>query len=108
MLPARNDEIPPDTPEANPPNAPAVIPALRASLKSPPAASVLIPEPAAAPNIGPRGVIAKAIGNTTGSAFLTTFTTFLTNFLTPLKSFLRKNSGCPVTGFSELSSLPTT
>ena len=41
-----------------------------------------------------------AIGNTIGASFLTVF-------FKPLNNFLRKNSGCPVSGFIEFSSLPT-
>ena len=93
VFPARSEPTPPAIPEAKPPIAPAFTPAFKASLILPPAAKVFIPEPIAAPKIGPNGVIANAMGKIIGTAFLITLTTFLTSFLTPLKSFLRKNSG---------------
>ena len=76
-----------------------------------------MPPPAAAPKIGPNGVMPRAMGNTTGATFLATATTFLTTFPTALptfltvffifpKSFLKKNSAMPVSGFMLLASEP--
>ena len=47
-------------------------------------------------------------GKTIGAIFFTTFTTAFTAFFTVLAINAKKNSGCPVTGLIELSSLPTT
>ena len=54
------------------------------------------------------GTKLKPIESAIGATFLTTLITFLTAFFSPLNSFLRKNSGCPVTGLIEFNSLPTT
>jgi hypothetical protein len=54
----------------------------------PPWISVPIPEPSAAPKIGPRGVNDKAIGRMIGATFLSTLTTAFTALVTPLTTLL--------------------
>ena len=77
-----------------------------------------MPDPKAAPYIGPKGVIAKAMGKTIGatffkalptpfSALFTPFATPLTAFFTPLNKPFRKNSGNPVSGFNLFLLVPT-
>ncbi len=102
------EPIAPVTPLNKPAVKPPIAPIFKASFKLPPCANVPMPLPNAEPAIMPNGVIDKPTDKTNGATFLTTLTTDLTAFFKPLKSFFRKNSGCPVTGLRELSSLPTT
>ena len=99
----------PEKPAKIPPAAPDIKPDLRASPILPPLTSVPIPDPRAAPNTGPNGPnTERAIGNTTGNAFLTTLTTPFIALPIPLNIFFKKNSGNPVSGLRSFSSAPTT
>ena len=86
-IPSKNP--PPPTllpmPAPNAPRPPDINADLAASFILPPCNKVVIPEPNAAPYIGP-AIKDNAIGKTAGA-------TFLAIFLMPLNSFLKKNSG---------------
>ena len=104
-----NEPVFPVNPAVTPPTAPEIRADLSASLILPPFMSVPIPDPRAAPYIGPRGVNAKAIGRMIGATFLITLTTALTTFLMPFQSLEKNpNSIKPVSGLILLASLPTT
>ena len=102
-------KLPPATILPAPAVRPVIIPDFNESFKPLPAIKLpaVLPNPAAKA----RGIVGSKIGaaiaSTTGATFLTTFLTVLTTFLKTFFSFLRKNSGCPVSGFKEFNSLPT-
>ena len=85
---------------------PAIPPAINAPFKESFKLLPLAKPPARLPN-----PVAKAIGiagNKNGATIGSTIgASFLTTFLRPLKSFFKKNSGWPVCGLIEFSSLPT-
>ena len=102
-------KLPPATIFPAPAVRPVIIPDFNESFKPLPAIKLpaVLPNPAARATGIAGSKTGAAIANTTGATFLTTFLIFLTVFFTSFLSFLRKNSGCPVSGFKEFNSLPT-
>ena len=112
FLPSNNPRIPASRPVPrnlpvfNLAPRPAIPPVSNAPLRasSVDAPPILFPTKLPRPEAKANGIVGSKKGATIGSAI---GAIFLTTLLTDLNNFLRKNSGCPVTGFMLFSSLPT-
>ena len=96
------DVKPPFKPDVKPPIKAPCTPIFNESLKLLPCTRPVIPLPIKPEAIEPKPGAMKfnANGTTIGATFLNTFLSLLINFF-------KKNSRCPVYGFTELVSLPT-